>query len=260
MCRLFGLRTDPHPVSVRFWMIDARDSLERQSHRNADGFGLGTFDPDGTPVVRRAPHPAWSDPDFAAAAEELRGRSFVAHVRRASAGADTEPNTHPFEQDGRLFAHNGGVGDLPAFDAHLAALGASGLVRGETDSERYFALVTTEIRAHGGDVGAGVVAAVDWIRAHLPFVSLNAVLATPDGLWALRYPSLDTLFVLERQPGRAAVRVAGSHLAVASDQLGTQPFTVVASERLDDDPGWRPLASGELLHVGADGRVSSRTV
>jgi glutamine amidotransferase len=33
---------------------------------------------------------------------------------------------------------------------------------------------------------------------------------------------------------------------------------VVASERMDDHPGWRPLEPGELLHVGPDLRVSSR--
>jgi glutamine amidotransferase len=35
---------------------------------------------------------------------------------------------------------------------------------------------------------------------------------------------------------------------------------VVASEPLDDDPGWRDLAPGELLHAGPDLAVTSTIV
>jgi glutamine amidotransferase len=35
---------------------------------------------------------------------------------------------------------------------------------------------------------------------------------------------------------------------------------VVASEVMDDDPGWRELRSGELVHVSADLEVSSMIV
>ena len=33
---------------------------------------------------------------------------------------------------------------------------------------------------------------------------------------------------------------------------------IVASERLDDDPGWRLLAPGELVHVDASLAVTSQ--
>jgi glutamine amidotransferase len=47
---------------------------------------------------------------------------------------------------------------------------------------------------------------------------------------------------------------------VRSDDLATSPAVVIASEPMDDDPGWRLLASGELLHVDGDLTVSSRRV
>jgi glutamine amidotransferase len=34
---------------------------------------------------------------------------------------------------------------------------------------------------------------------------------------------------------------------------------IVASERMDDDPGWRLVRPGELLHVDAELRVTSHT-
>ena len=37
MCRLFGLTSGTVPTRVTFWLLDAPDSLEVQSRRNADG-------------------------------------------------------------------------------------------------------------------------------------------------------------------------------------------------------------------------------
>ena len=152
MCRLFGLHAGTRDVAARFWLIDAPDSLDAQSHRNPDGAGVGTFGPAGRAAVSKQPIAAWEDAQFAAAARDLRGTTFVAHVRYASTGAHTLANTHPFLQDGRLFAHNGVVQGLDELDRHLAELGAAGLADGETDSERVFALITAETRRHGGDV------------------------------------------------------------------------------------------------------------
>jgi len=95
------------PLSAEFWLLDAPDSLTVQSHRNPDGTGLGIFDPEGRAVVHKAPISAFSDADFTSEARRERSRTFLAHIRFASTGALTLANTHPFEQEGRLFAHNG---------------------------------------------------------------------------------------------------------------------------------------------------------
>lgn len=278
MCRLFGLHGGRTAVDASFWLLDAPDSLESQSHRNQDGFGIGAWSVptagsgsgsgagsgsgSGEPVavIDKAPRPAWADSDFATDAHRLTGTTFVAHVRHASTGALTLPNTHPFEQDGRLFAHNGALGDLPTLEACLRDLDAMRLVHGDTDSERYFALITASIAARSGDVEAGVSDAVSWITAHLPVVSLNFVMTTATDVWALRYPETDTLYVLDRPAGGesgGALRVTGSQMAAGSPTLADHPSVVVASEPLDGEPAWRALSSGELVHVGPDLVVSS---
>jgi len=147
MCRLLGMNAGARPVVATFWLLDAPDSLAAQSHRNPDGSGIGVFGAGGTPQVVKQPIAAWDDIAFATAARELTGTTFVAHVRHASTGGHTLVNTHPFEQRGRLFAHNGVVEGLDRLDARLAELGVTDLVRGETDSERVFALVTAGIAA-----------------------------------------------------------------------------------------------------------------
>ncbi len=85
--------------------------------------------------------------------QERESATFVAHVRYATTGANNLADTHPFEQRGRLFAHNGVIEDLPKLEAELGDY--RDLVQGDTDSERYFALITRHIDENDGDVAAG---------------------------------------------------------------------------------------------------------
>ncbi|MGO9903278.1 MAG: class II glutamine amidotransferase [Solirubrobacteraceae bacterium] len=259
MCRLFGMSGGRERVTATFWLLQAPDSLSQQSHREPDGTGLGTFTADGRPLVSKQPLAAFADREFAREAREVHSRTFVAHIRFASTGAVAAENTHPFEQRGRLFGHNGVIGDLPALEARLGS--ARALVTGETDSERYFALITSEIE-RTGDVAAAIVSAVGWIADTLPVFSLNFVMITASELWALRYPAVHELHVLERAAGGLS---GSSHLhhvnaqgtvRVHSAHLAERPAVIVASEPMDDDPGWRALDGGELLHVDADLGVS----
>lgn len=256
MCRLLGLHTGPHPVPATFWLVDAPDSLAAQSRRNPDGVGIGVFDPDGHPVVDKQPVAAWQDAEYMSAARRLRGTTFVAHVRYASTGSLTVPNTHPFEQDGRLFAHNGVILGLAELDDRLSVLDAGHLVHGETDSERLFALVSAETARRDGDVTAGITAALTWVANHLPVYSLNFILATPTDMWALRYPATHELHVLERPPGGAGaagpLHARSERIHATSEDLAHRASLVVGSEPMDPEPGWRPLDSGELLHAGPD--------
>ena len=201
MCRLFGLAAGGRRVTATFWLLEAPDSLAEQSRREPDGTGLGWFADDGTPSIDKQPLAAYDDPEFTRRAHEVRSSTFVAHVRYASTGGLDERNTHPFEQDGRLFAHNGVIEGLDRLDERLGD--ARELVQGDTDSERFFALITKETRAAGGDVGAGIAAAARWVAAELPLFAINFVLIAAGELWALRYPDTHDLFLLQRDAWRA---------------------------------------------------------
>ena len=269
MCRLLGLTAGREPISASFWLLDAPDSLEVQSRRNADGSGIGFFDPAGTPVLDKQPEAAFQDKEFTREAKQARSPVFVAHVRWASVGGRTVQNTHPFAMQGRVMAHNGGLGDVGRLAEQLGRYRQ--LVLGETDSEHYFALITQQIDAHDGDVGAGIAAAARWIAARLPVSSLNTVVAAPGELWALRYPGQHALHVIERPAGASmpaasgAAAPAGLHVRSATSSvhapaLQELPSVVVASEELDGERGWRMLAPGELVHVRPDLTVESAVV
>jgi predicted glutamine amidotransferase len=281
MCRLLGLTAGSEPVHATFWLLDAPDSLEVQSRRNVDGSGIGFFGPSGAPVLDKQPEAAFQDEEFIREAKQAESAVFVAHVRWATAGGRSVQNTHPFTMQGRIMAHNGGFGELQRVEERLGRYRE--LVLGDTDSERYFALITQQIDAHGGDVGAGIAAAAQWIGAHLPVSSLNTVVAAPGELWALRYPGQHALHIIERPAGTSdpaataggaagggaaaigatagpGLHVRSSTSSVHAPALRALPSVVVASEELDGEHGWRMLASGELVHVRPDLSVESAMV
>jgi predicted glutamine amidotransferase len=264
VCRLFGMTAGRTPVRATFWLLEAPDSLALQSRSNPDGYGIATYELDDSTHLEKRPAAAYRDELFAREAKEEESRTFVAHVRYASAGRRTVENTHPFEQDRLVFAHNGHIGGLDQLEARLGEDRA--LVRGDTDSERLFALIAKEARRHDGDVEAGIVAAVGWVAENLPLFAANFVLSTPSDLWAFRYPEPHALLVLEREEGgwsgtrHLDAASAGGTVRVRSSDLGARRSVIFASEPMDEDRGWRELASGELAHVDADLNTAARVV
>ena len=260
MCRLFGMHAGTTPIKATFWLLEAPNSLSLQSHLEPDGTGIGVFKPDGSPEVTKQPIAAWEDRDFAREARSLQSRTFLAHVRYASTGAHTMANTHPFEQDGRLFAHNGAFQELGKLDARLADLGAAELAQGETDSERLFALITAETRLAAGNVSEGIARALRWVAGALPVYSLNLIITTATELWAVRYPAAHELYVLEQRPsalhGDGQLVVRSSRISARTEDPVTTPHVLVATERMNANPGWRLMEAGEVLHVNSDLGVS----
>jgi predicted glutamine amidotransferase len=247
------------PVRATFWLLEAPDSLAQESRGNPDGTGLGYYDQQGEPVVLKQPLAAYEDQQFAQEAREISAKTFIAHVRHASGSPVTLRNTHPFVQDGRLFAHNGVIEDVPALESELGS--AMSMVGGETDSERYFALITREIE-RTGDVGEGIVSAARWIAERLPVFALNCVLITESDVWALRYPDVHELHLLEREAGGSSGRrhlelaSARGSVRVRAGDMARRPAVIIASEVMDEHPGWRALRSGELVHVDPDLKVT----
>jgi predicted glutamine amidotransferase len=263
MCRLFGMSGGDEPVQATFWLLEAPDSLAEQSRREPDGTGLGAFTADGKPEIFKQPLAAYEDQAFAREARSVTSRTFVAHVRYASTGGLELKNTHPFEQRDRIFAHNGVIGDLGTLERELGD--QMSLVGGDTDSERYFALITREIE-RTGDVGEGIASAARWVAANLPVFAINCVVITASDVWALRYPDVHELHVLERQAGgptgsrHLEHASARGSIRVRSGAMASRPAVVVATEPMDEDAGWREMQGGELLHVDGSLNVTRRRV
>lgn len=251
MCRLFGLTAGQRRVRASFWLLDAPDSILFQSYRNPDGTGLGTFDEDGRPRVEKAPIAAYRDIAFAREARQRYSSTFLAHLRYGTGAPVALRNTHPFEMEGRLCAHNGNVGDLPALREHLGSDLAR--VRGETDSEHVFALITRETHRSGGDVVEGVSRALSWLADNVAVSAVNLIITSAHEMWAVRWPATHDLFFLDNRARTGPMDQRSSHgMRISSTELGVHPSVLVASETLDNSRAWQMIHPGELIHVGAD--------
>jgi glutamine amidotransferase len=151
MCRLFGFRSVIRS-QVHRSLVAADNALGRQSAQHPDGWGVAYY-VDGAPHVTRSPGHALSDALFHRVSGVVSSETVLAHVRKATQGAETVLNCHPFQYGRWVFAHNG---DVPRFGAvwrpillrevseHLRPF-----ILGETDSEVLFFMFLTRLEAHG---------------------------------------------------------------------------------------------------------------
>ena len=138
------------------------------------------------------------------------------------------------------------------------------MVMGETDSERFFALITLAIRDAGGDVRAGINSAIREVVEHYELYSLNFVLGELGHIWAFRYPEHNPLHILCRGPGGRDGELdhadSAGTLQLHSDDAAETPVVVISSEQISKEAGWEEVASGELVHVGPDLKVDRETI
>jgi len=133
--------------------------------------------------------------------------------------------------------------DLDELDRRLGS--DRSLVQGQTDPERFFALMTLAIREHEGDVRAGIIATAAMLARDITLYSLNFVLVTAGHLWAFRYPDHNHLYLLARAPGGPrgdqALDEHSPHgtIRMRAREGSRRRMIVVASEPMDEDLGAR---------------------
>ncbi len=245
---MFGFRA-AIPQRVQRSLVREANALVVQSRDHPDGWGVGYWHEGREPRIDRGLSAAFSDREFAQAAERVVARAAIAHVRRASCGPITLPNTHPFHHGRWLFAHNGTVAD---FERHRAKLEAEidpalrPLLGGDTDSERCFLLFLTHLaeatrpehEAAPSDVARALRQTVLTVRG------------VADRLGGI--PSSLTFIVSDGQT-LLAVRHGRSLYQAAEDGLAgaLQRFSV-ASEIVDGERRWHEVPDGALVGVGPD--------
>jgi glutamine amidotransferase len=200
---------------------------------NADGFGLGWFPPAATgsppPVVYRSARPLWSDPALPALAAATSSGAVLGAVRSATVGMPvTESAAAPFHDGPWLFSHNGRVAGWPDSVAPVATeLPVRDLITldAPTDSALLWALVRSRLRT-GVSLGDALSSVVALVAAAAPGSRLNLLLTD----------------------GRSIAAVAYGH---ALSYLPSPNGVLVASEPLDDDPGWVAVPDRSLLVADA---------
>jgi glutamine amidotransferase len=231
---------------------DSGHSLHRQSYAaqhlqgavvSADGWGAAWYLPeDGEPCLYRSTMPIWADVNRTHMGRAARSHCLLAAVRSATDPLSvSHANTQPFASGALTLLHNGFIERFATqvmrslrsalSDAQYACL------RGSTDSEHLLCLISDEYLVRPELPGpdrllVAVQRAIGRVRE----------LAEAKGVTALL-----TMIVAdgENMVGlRSAIGDEPPSLYVKRDGSEQLPGCVLASEPLNDEPGWSRLPSG----------------
>jgi len=268
MCRLYALRAT-HPTHAACELLDAQNSLIRQSERdsrglaNPDGWGMARI-LDGEGQCFRQVKPASASETYRNEALALNGTILMAHVRHATVGTPCTENTHPFRHGNAFLIHNG---HIPAFDEVRPKLLATlsdtrrSAIQGTTDSEHVLALLLELCDLHpDAPVDEITEMAILRIRAwcnESAELALNLIWSDGHVLAGSRYNR--TLWHTERTAPYLCPICGKPHADVSA--IGSAPYraTVLASERITDE-NWHAVPNGSIFTVDAAGALSHRPI
>ncbi|MEV6982049.1 ergothioneine biosynthesis protein EgtC [Sphaerisporangium sp. NPDC051017] len=230
MCRHAAWLGAPRPLTSL--LQEPSHGLFRQSHAprmqrcgvvNADGFGMGWYDAGREEPVRyRRSIPIWADANLPGLAAAARSACLVAAVRSASPGMPVEESaTAPFAEGRWLLSHNGRV-------AREAVRPLTGGRAPESlcDSAWLAAAVFARLGA-GATLGGAVSEVVGLAGLSDPAARLNLLVTDGDMIAATAWN--ETLFL---------------HLGEGA---------LLASEPLDDRPGWDVVPDRHIVLATPDG-------
>jgi glutamine amidotransferase len=251
MCRLFGLYANK-AVDVQFSFYEAKESIEKLSSRNPDGWGIAWYDSSEWHLYKE-PGPLYKSYKAKGLIQNVRGIIIVSHVRLASSWKFVRrlKNTHPWLYKGYIFAHNGTIdrnGILKLLSPEYLNL------EGDTDSEAFFHLIVQEAIS-SNDFVNGIKRAITKINdKNVSYSSLNFVASDGKRLYALRYAKSSlgyyTLYYLRRP--REGLRLESFSKRTAQlirmKLASGEKAIIISSEKLTEEP-WETIPNRHMLIV-----------
>jgi len=177
MCRLMGY-VSSHEVSIEEIAGASFQEFSDLSEKHRDGWGIATSSTGKPSNLIVETLPAKDSSQYSHLTKKALSDGALLHLRWATSGlAVVEGNTHPFEFENISFIHNGGITPLDSMDNFIDS-DLFDLMRGNTDSEKYFYLLISQIRKLG--LIKGISAGVKLIQDNCNYSSLNAMILTSD--------------------------------------------------------------------------------
>ncbi len=268
MCRLFGFRS-VIPSQVHRSLLAADNALHKQSERHPDGWGVAYY-VDGAPHVTKSAAGAMDDALFRRVSGIVSSETVVAHIRKATQGSMTVLNSHPFQYGRWVMAHNGDVPRFPEVREALDLAIAPRLRRfilGDTDSERIFFLFLTELSKYGELGGRhGIDEVAKSLRDTVALVrriadvegdagrALLTLLVTNGQVMAAHHGGKELYYsTWKRRCADRDVCPSLSPSCEAATATGHVNHMLIASEPLQGENVWEPLAEGDI--IGVDWRM-----
>ena len=256
MCRLLGYCSSDN-ASVADLLGPGFEDFTALSAAHADGWGKAALD-DSELKLERSPRQASTDPEYRSLAAKNLGDIGLVHLRWATPGLPIEQrNSHPFRNRDFVLAHNGAIRPQDKLPAMLPPEWEA-QVTGTTDSERYFLSIMSRIGPREGGVVAAIADAVAHIRQEFQPNCLNAILFSPETLYAVCWFNPELIpyeYLRDRAPKMPEADVAG-YFNLACQVTGD---AVVVASTGWPQPGWQVMPNGSVLTVDRATRAVSLT-
>ncbi|MCZ8253042.1 MAG: class II glutamine amidotransferase [Hylemonella sp.] len=244
MCQLLGMNCNV-PTDVMFSFAGFAERGGRTDH-HGDGWGIAFFEDKG--LRHFVDHQSAAESPVAELIRQypIKSRNVISHIRKATQGAVTLENCHPFVRElwGRywVFAHNGDLKD------YAPRLHGSFRPVGNTDSERAFCWLMQELaKSHASvpsisELTLTLQELVPQIAKHGTF---NFLLSNGEALWA--HASTHLCYVVRQHPfGSATLRDEDLSVNFAEHAAPGDRVAVVVTTPLTQDETWTPITPGEL--------------
>ena len=255
MCRMIGAISVKN-VDAERYLLRSECSLFMQAvkGRQGDGWGIAWYI-GGSPKMVKSEKPVYEETnEFEKVVRDISTNALIAHVRKASNPRNLPREmiiglneTQPFQYRNRVFAHNGVI-RVP--DEAMSLLGNyRRLVRGNNDSEVYFALLMKEWDKLG-EVSKALRAVEETLQKALedsrknyenPFSSLNAIFSDGKKLYTYnRFSDEEKILSLKSVCYKDSPYYTMTYMAGENE-------LVISSERLWKNDEWKLLGNGFLM-------------
>lgn len=184
MCRLLGRASSEATTDREAIGAEHCAEFQRLGRLHADGWGTAWLaDGDRLNRLRDPGDPVTADA-LTAALNREPSRLRVTHLRLATTGmANRVSNTHPFQWQDIVLAHNGSVSPVAPL-RELVTAEEIARIGGTTDSALVFALVIRKVE-NGVPLFDAVTGVVEELRTRFPQSALNLLVASPAELIAV---------------------------------------------------------------------------
>ncbi len=148
MCRIFAYASKT-PLNLEVYFHSAPNSLEKQSVKHADGWGIGYYDSSQLLRVLKEPFSAKEDQTFDELSHVIHSNLLITHIRKATLGSKKRENCHPFSYKHFAMAHNGKIREFKKLKPYFLKKIDTDLqrsIKGTTDSEVLFYLFLSLLR------------------------------------------------------------------------------------------------------------------
>lgn len=240
MCRLLGYSA---PTPTTFDQVVGSNFKEfiKLADDHCDGWGIATTTSNKASLYKE-PVAATKSATFTEQLEKHKSKAALLHLRWATEGmAVNENNTHPFTYEDITFIHNGSITPPTALDPLIDKKYLQ-LAKGNTDSERYFLYLLTQIEKHG--FIDGVKTGLSYIKSNCSFSSINMMIINETTFMAA------CIYNQDKIPQKFINDTDYYHLKYTKGD----GQVVVASSGWNQD-GWIEIPNGSVLVVDRGGHA-----